>query len=242
MRGISIPAIVALAAAALPVSVYAVASPTAAASPAADRIAGLVADAARQFGIPEAWIWAVMRVESNGNIRATSPAGAMGLMQIMPATWARLRARYSLGDDVYDPRDNIMAGAAYLREMHDRYGSPGFLGAYNAGPGRYDDYVSRGRPLPRETVAYVTKLAPMIGSGTVGQMVTAPAPDPLTWTRAALFAARSTDIPGVSLVAVDTAADAPSGRSSSASRPVTLAVTERPANGLFVPLSGRSQR
>ena len=70
----------------------------------------------------------------------------MGLMQIMPDTWTELRTRHRLGRDPYDPRDNILAGAAYLREMHDRYGSPGFLAAYNAGPGRYEDYLA-GRPL-----------------------------------------------------------------------------------------------
>jgi soluble lytic murein transglycosylase-like protein len=118
-----------------------------------------VAEAARRFGIPEDWIWAVMRIESNGNRRAVSTAGAMGLMQIMPATWANLRVRYQLGSDPFDPRDNIMAGAAYLREMHDRYGSEAaMLAAYNAGPGRYEQYLSRGRPLPRETRAYLAKL------------------------------------------------------------------------------------
>ncbi len=241
MRGINIPAIIALAVAALPVSAYAIAAPTAAALPAADRTAVLVAEAAQRFGIPEAWIWAVMRVESAGNSRAISSAGAMGLMQIMPATWTTLRARYGLGDDAYDPRGNIMAGAAYLREMHDRYGSPGFLAAYNAGPGRYDDYLSRRRQLPSETVAYVAKLAPIIGSGTVGQMAALSAPDPLAWKRAALFAARSTDTPGGGLDVVDVASDAPPGHSSSAS-PVALVVTERPTNGLFVSLSGRSPR
>ena len=108
------------------------------ASPA-DPYAGHIAEAARRFGIPEAWIRAVMHVESRGDVRAISSAGAMGLMQIMPATWLELRARYGLGSNPYDPRDNIMAGAAYLREMHDRYGSPGFLAAYNAGPGRYEE-------------------------------------------------------------------------------------------------------
>ena len=47
----------------------------------------------------------------------------MGLMQIMPKTWAELRARYGLGADPFDPRDNILAGAAYIRELHDRYGT-----------------------------------------------------------------------------------------------------------------------
>src|SRR5688572_12183654 len=99
-----------------------------------DPNAAFIAEAARRFGVPEHWIRAVMRVESAGDVRAISSAGAMGLMQIMPATWAELRARYGLGSNPYDPRDNIMAGAAYLREMYDRYGSPGFLAAYNAGP------------------------------------------------------------------------------------------------------------
>ena len=75
-----------------------------------------------------------MQAESGGDARALSPKGAMGLMQIMPGTWAELRLRYGLGADPYDPHDNITAGAAYLREMHDRYGEPGFLAAYNAGP------------------------------------------------------------------------------------------------------------
>src|SRR3546814_19834934 len=76
----------------------------------------------------------VMRVESRVDVRAVSPKGAMGLRRLMPDTWASLRVRLGLGANPYDPRDNILAGAAYLREMHDRYGSPGFLAAYNAGP------------------------------------------------------------------------------------------------------------
>jgi soluble lytic murein transglycosylase-like protein len=115
--------------------------------------AALVAEAAERFGIPAAWIRAIMHVESRGDRRAVSPRGAMGLMQLMPETWAALRARYGLGQDAFDPHDNILAGAAFLREMHDRYGSPGFLAAYNAGPGRYEDYRDRHRPLPPETVA-----------------------------------------------------------------------------------------
>ena len=160
----------------------------AARSAAVHPYAGHVAEAARRFGIPEAWIWAVMRVESGGNARAVSRAGAMGLMQIMPATWARLRTRYGLGPDPFDVRDNIMAGAAYLREMHDRYGNTSaMLAAYNAGPGRYDDFVSRGRPLPAETVGYLAQLTPMTGvSGAVEVAATA-TPDPFAWRRAALF-------------------------------------------------------
>jgi soluble lytic murein transglycosylase-like protein len=104
--------------------------------PRSDPYGAFIAEAAQRFGVPEAWIRAVMRVESAGDVRAISSAGAMGLMQVMPATWADLRIRHRLGSNPYDPRDNILAGAAYLREMHDRYGSPGFLAAYNAGPGR----------------------------------------------------------------------------------------------------------
>lgn len=147
-----------------------------------------VAAAARRFGIPEAWIWAVMRVESGGNARAVSRAGAMGLMQIMPATWAGLRTRYGLGPDPFDVRDNIMAGAAYLREMHDRYGNASaMLAAYNAGPGRYDDFVSRGRPLPPETVGYLAQLAPIAGTSGVVEVAASAPPDPFAWRRAALF-------------------------------------------------------
>ena len=127
-----------------------------------DPYGAFITEAAQRFGVPEAWIRAVMRVESAGDVRAISSAGAMGLMQIMPATWAELRVRHRLGSNPYDPRDNILAGAAYLRDMHDRYGSPGFLAAYNAGPGRYEEYLA-GRPLPAETRAYVTTLAPIVG-------------------------------------------------------------------------------
>ena len=86
----------------------------------------------------------------------------MGLMQVMPETYDELRDRYSLGDDPFDPHDNILAGTAYLREMYDIYGSPGFLAAYNAGPWRLDDYLSNNRPLPDETRRYVAMIGPNI--------------------------------------------------------------------------------
>jgi hypothetical protein len=155
-----------------------------------DPYAAAIVEAAQRFGIPAAWIRAVMRVESANEVRAISPKGAMGLMQIMPATWAELRARHRLGRDPYDPRDNILAGAAYLRELHDRYGSPGFLAAYNAGPGRYEEHLA-GRPLPAETRAYVTTLAPLIGGGEITGPVAVAVADPLSWTRAPLFVAQA---------------------------------------------------
>ena len=131
---------------------------------AADPHAAHVAEASRRFAIPQAWIVAVKRAESAGDMRAVSPAGAMGLMQIMPATWAELRGRYGLGRDPFAPRDNILAGTAYLREMLDRYGNvAAMLAAYNAGPARLDQHLAPGRALPAETRAYVAAILPAIG-------------------------------------------------------------------------------
>ena len=123
-----------------------------------------IAEASLRFGVPEPWIRAVIRVESAGRLRVISSAGAIGLMQVMLATYAVLRRRYGFGPDPFDVRDNILAGTAYLRDMHDRYGRTGMLAAYNAGPGRWEEHLYRGRPLPLETIAYVARLAPMIGA------------------------------------------------------------------------------
>lgn len=121
-----------------------------------------IEEASQRFGIPPSWIIAVMQVESAGDMRAISTAGAMGLMQVMPSTWAELRIRHALGRDPFEPRDNILAGTAYLREMWDRYGNvAAMLAAYNAGPGRYDEYRATARPLPAETRAYVAALTPI---------------------------------------------------------------------------------
>lgn len=179
-----------LFAAGLPTATLAQSAPVERTDPA-DPIAAYVTEASQRFGVPAAWIRAVMRVESAGDVRAISRAGAMGLMQIMPDTWAALRIRHNLGNDPYDPRDNILAGAAYLREMHDRYGSPGFLAAYNAGPGRYDEYLADSRALPAETRAYIAALAPLIGGSEIAGTVTVATADPLAWTRAPLFIARA---------------------------------------------------
>ena len=80
----------------------------------ADPFVVFVAEAAQRFGISATWIRVVMRAESFGEVRAVSPKGAMGLMQIMPETWPRLRVRCGLGADPDEPRDNILAAAAYL--------------------------------------------------------------------------------------------------------------------------------
>jgi hypothetical protein len=84
-------------------------------------------------------------------------------MQVMPETFADMRAELGLGRDPFAVRDNILAGAAYLRRMFDRYGSPGFLAAYNAGPARWEAHLAGGRQLPAETVAYLVRLAPIMG-------------------------------------------------------------------------------
>lgn len=148
-----------------------------------------IAEASWRFGVPEHWIRAVIRVESANNARAASPAGAMGLMQVMPATYAGLRRRYGLGPDPFNPRDNILAGTAYLREMHDRYGPTGMLAAYNAGPGRWEEHLAGTRHLPPETLAYLARLGPVVGAralpaATPVQVERSPAAPPRT-----LFAA-----------------------------------------------------
>jgi D-alanyl-D-alanine carboxypeptidase len=134
--------------------------------PASDPWGPYIREASGRFGIPDQWIRSVMRQESGGQEDVISWAGAVGLMQVMPDTYENLRERYNLGDDPFDPHNNILAGTAYLREMYDRFGSPGFLAAYNAGPNRVDRYLNEGTPLPSETVNYVASIAPRLGAGT----------------------------------------------------------------------------
>ncbi|MEH2673890.1 hypothetical protein ABIF29_005512 [Bradyrhizobium elkanii] len=159
-----------------------------------DSHADFVEQAALRFGVPLHWIRAVINVESAGDVRARSPKGAMGLMQIMPEAWAELRLRYDLGNDPYDPHDNILAGTAYLRELFDRYGSPGFLAAYNAGPARYEEHLA-GRSLPAETQAYLQRLAPVVGSdiaasSTIGSLRPSAAALFVVWSESSKTAAR----------------------------------------------------
>jgi hypothetical protein len=170
-------------------------SATAFATPASlardDRYAAHIVEASRRSGIPVHWIRAVMRTESADNPRAISTAGAIGLMQIMPGTWAELRARYRLGRDPFDPRDNIIAGTAYLREMLDRYGTvSAMLAAYNAGPARYDEYLATGRSLPAEMRAYVALLEPALGSTVPRDRPRTALQPPADWREAPLFVAR----------------------------------------------------
>ena len=133
-------------------------------SPAVERWRPHIAEASRRFGVPQTWIAAVMQAESRGQTHLdgrpiTSRAGAMGLMQVIPGTWEEMRRQHGLGPDPHDPRDNIMAGTAYLRSMYDRFGYPGLFAAYNAGPARYEEHLRTGKPLPGETRAYIAQLA-----------------------------------------------------------------------------------
>ncbi len=159
----------------------AAASPPLARESRMDGWAPVVTAAARRFGVPESWVRAVMQLESAGAPNARSRAGAVGLMQVMPRTYAEVTARYGLGDDPGEPAANVAAGTAYLREMLDRFGTPDAFAAYNAGPGRVLDHLLYGRSLPEETRRYLDRLrrelpdiggAPGAPSVTTGQATT----------------------------------------------------------------------
>ena len=129
-------------------------------------------EASKRFGIAEDWIKAVMRMESGGHTQSadgrpiTSRAGAMGLMQLMPQTWSEMRSQYGLGTNPYDPHDNVIAGAAYLRVLYERFGFPRMFAAYNAGPGTVDAHAQGLRALPLETRNYIQGIVSMLGSAT----------------------------------------------------------------------------
>lgn len=170
----------------------------------------IVAEASIRFGVPIGWIERVIRAESNGQPTLAgkpirSKVGAIGLMQIMPTTWAAMRIACRLGTDPDDPHDNIVAGTGYLRLMVDRFGYPGAFAAYNAGPDRYAAYLAGRRRLPAETIAYLASVMGGRSAQTVG--VTTPphellfalrrdlaAVSPTTWERPladGLFAIRT---------------------------------------------------
>jgi soluble lytic murein transglycosylase-like protein len=159
-------------------------------SEAIDRFAEFIAEASARFAVPASWIRAVMQIESGGDQRAASPRGALGLMQLMPGTWVELSARYGLGLDPFDARDNILAGTAYLKEMHDRFGSAGFLAAYHVGPWRYEQELVTGRPLPSETTAYVAAVTPLLDNEQ-GEHAAVDGRRALSWREAPLFVERA---------------------------------------------------
>jgi len=120
----------------------------------------LVEEAAKRYGLPPQFLSSVARAESGFRPDAVSPKGAIGIMQLMPATAQRL------GADPADPRQNVEAGARYLSELLLKYQDDAYqvrkaLAAYNAGPGAVDRY--QGVPPYRETVAYVERVIRQAG-------------------------------------------------------------------------------
>jgi Transglycosylase SLT domain len=138
----------------------------------------LILQASHRFKVPAEWIRAVMRQESSGrtmlaeNLPIVSSTGAMGIMQVMPGTYTEMAAQYGLGTDPYNPRDNINAGAGYLKWLHGRYGYPAMFAAYNDGPGNIEDHLHRGRPLPVETRGYIVAIGKSLGDKSVGANLT----------------------------------------------------------------------
>jgi soluble lytic murein transglycosylase-like protein len=122
----------------------------------------LITEHSRSNGVRPALVRAVMQVESGFNPYARSPKGAMGLMQLMPATAKQYGVR-----NAFNPAENVRAGVAYLRGLLDRYENNEelALAAYNAGPGAVDRH---GQTVPpyRETQSYVSQIGKMAGRPT----------------------------------------------------------------------------
>ncbi len=121
-------------------------------------IAPIVQEAARRAALDEAVVWAVIEKESGFDPCAVSPKGALGLMQLMPDTARELGV-----SDVFDPEQNILGGARFLRRLLDRYrGDLALaLGAYNAGPSAVD--AAGGLPPFPETLSYVRWILSRLG-------------------------------------------------------------------------------
>ncbi len=192
-----------------------------------------VAEASERFSIPTSWIEAVIQVESARNALAVSPKGAIGLMQLMPETWSDLRSKYQLGDNPFDPHDNILAGSAYLRQMLDRYGTSGFLAAYSAGPTRFEGYLAGRWALPDETRRYLSLLAPLLPDLSIAPFAEG-GTSAKGWRFAALFVGQSTT--------PSTAKDTTANHSKPALLPVKHRALTPQSNGLFVPTSSAGPR
>jgi hypothetical protein len=143
-----------------------------------------ITEASKRFNLPRDWIIEVMRQESGGrtvlqgDLPITSEKGAMGLMQVMPETYRDMRLDHKLGTDAYDPRNSVLAGTAYLKFLHSKYGYPALFAAYNTGPGNLEANLLGKRNLPQETIAYLANIRLRLGdtntSGSVGGLGPAP--------------------------------------------------------------------
>lgn len=116
----------------------------------------IIAQVSERHGVDPLLVRAVIQVESNYRPRARSPKGAMGLMQLMPATARQYQVR-----NPYDPRANIEAGVKHLKGLIDRLGQELAVAAYNAGEGAVRKF--NGVPPYRETRNYVAKILLLAG-------------------------------------------------------------------------------
>jgi hypothetical protein len=127
----------------------------------------LIEEAAEQSQVPPAWPEAILHAESAGcaytnGIPTVSSAGAMGLMQLMPETWEKMKFQLHLGEDPFDPHDNILASVAYLRDLYDQFGLEGAIASYHSGPSRYLEHLRTGQALPISTLDYVSRVLTLI--------------------------------------------------------------------------------